>query len=120
MDERHIAAAAAIIEGRSVQDAATAAHRSDPKTIYKWAEEPEFQAVVLRGIKARALLTLALYANGETNPKMGQAALAIMKWMGAAKKPGRVPSGPPGHKDEETDLPEFSREQLERLEGEER
>ena len=44
MDERHTAAAAAIIEGKSVEDAATAAHRGDPKTIYRWAEEPEFLA----------------------------------------------------------------------------
>lgn len=118
MDERHTAAAAAIIEGKSAEEAATAAHRSDPKTIYKWLEEPEFQAVILRGVKARALANLALYVNGGINPRMGQAALAIMKWMGAAKKPGRVPSGPPGKKDEETDLDEFSREQLERIEGE--
>lgn len=87
------------------------------RAVLKWAEEPDFRAVVLRGIHAKALITLALYANGEVDKKEGDAALAIMKWMGVPKTP-RAKKEPPVD-DPEEDLGEFSREQLERLEGEE-
>ena len=116
MDERHTAAAAAIIEGKSTVEAAIAARRI-PETIYKWLEEPEFQAVVLRGIKARALMNLALYVSGHIDPKVGQAALAIMKWMGAGKPKTRGSKVEP-EVEEETDIGEFSEDQLRRLKGE--
>ena len=115
MDERHTAAAAALIAGLGVDEAAKAAHRV-PKTIVQWAEEPEFQAVVLRGIKANALITLALYSKGRVDAKEGQAALAIMRWLGAGKARKKGPSAPD---EDETDLGEFSQDQLERLRGEE-
>ena len=116
MDERHIAAASALVAGKSIEEVAKAAHRV-PATIYKWAEEPDFRAVVLRGIHARALITLALWANGEADPKQGQAALAIVKWMGVSKTPRTKKE--PTVDDPEEDLGEFSREQLEMLKGEE-
>lgn len=114
MDERHIAAASALVAGKSIEEVAKAAHRV-PATIYRWAEEPDFRAVVLRGIHAKALITLALYANGMVDKKEGDAALAIMKWMGVSKTP-RTKKEPPVD-DPEEDLGEFSRDQLERLEG---
>lgn len=116
MDERHIAAASALVAGKSIEEVAKAAHRV-PATIYKWAEEPDFRAVVLRGIHARALITVALWANGEADPKQGAAALAILKWMGVAKKVIVPDVKAVALGQDEEDLGEFSREQLERLEG---
>jgi hypothetical protein len=117
MDERHTAAAAALIAGLGVEEAARVAHRV-PKTIVQWAEEPEFQAVVLRGIKANALLTLALYSKGQVDAKEGQAALSIMRWLGASKTTVTLKDGKtPKLGEDVNDIPELSEEQLGRVMG---
>lgn len=89
-----------------------------PHTLYRWLDDPEFQAAVIRGIRSLAILTLAQYLKHGVDPKAGQAALATLRWLGAGK-PGTKPrqSREEAAGEDETDLDEFSEEQLKRLKG---
>ena len=116
MDDRQKVAAAAIAEGKTVEEAAKEVGRT-PRTIYKWLDDGEFQVSVLRGIRGLAILALAQYLKSGEDPKGGQAALATLRWLGAGKpgKPRQNPKEP--EVDDETDLGEFSEESLKRLKG---
>lgn len=116
MDDRQTAAVAALAEGKTIEEASNDAGRSS-RTVMKWLEDLDFQAAVIRGLRALALLTLAQYLKHGTDPKAGQAALATLRWLGAGKpgKPPKDPKEPAG--EEETDIGEFSKDQLRRVEG---
>ena len=114
MDDRQTAAVAALAAGKTIEEAANDSGRS-PRTVMKWLEDLEFQAAVIRGLRALALLTLAQYLKHGADPKAGQAALATLRWLGAGKP--RSARKAESVVEEETDLGEFSEEQLSRLKG---
>ena len=117
MDDRQKQAATAIAAGKTIEEVSNEVGRS-PRAIRKWMEDPEVQAAVIRGIRALALLTLAQYLKHGEAPKAGQAALATLRWLGAGKpKRADVVDHRGAHEDDETDLDEFSEEQLRRLKG---
>ncbi len=115
MEDRQTAAVAALAAGKPIEEAAKASGRS-PRTILKWLEEPEFQTAMTRGIRAQALLALSEYLHSGENPTVGQAALAALKWLGAGKPKTRG-SKAEAVVEEETDIGEFSEDQLRRVEG---
>ena len=114
MDDRQVAAVTALASGKTLEEAANASGRS-PKTVMKWLEEPELQSAFVRGLRALALQTLARYIKHGDNPKAGQAALATLKWLGAGKPQSARKAE--SKAEEETDLEEFSADQLRRLKG---
>lgn len=118
MDERQKVAAETLAIGAPIAEVSKLVGRSI-RTVHKWMREPEFQAEMLRGIRASALLTLAGYLKTGEDVKAGQAALATLRWLGAGKpsKPRQNPKEP--EVDDDTDLGEFSEESLKRLKGDE-
>lgn len=116
MDERQQIAAEGLAIGVPIAEVAELVHR-EPRTIHRWARDPEFQMAMIQGIRASALLALAQYLKTGEDVKAGQAALATLRWLGAGKptKPRGSPAEPVVEDD--TDLEEFSEEQLRRLKG---
>jgi len=113
VDERQKIAAAALGEGKSVEEAAEEAGRKPP-TVSKWLEDPEFQAALIHRIRGVALYMLAQNLKFGGDPKVSQAALGVLRWLGAGK-PSRTSTSPVV--EDETDLEEFSADQLRRLKG---
>ena len=105
----------ALGEGKSVEQAAEEAGRS-PRPISKWLEEPEFQAAMIRRIRGVALYMLAQNLKFGGDPKISQAALATLRWLGAGK-PRSARKAESGAEEDETDLGEFSEDSLRRLKG---
>jgi hypothetical protein len=117
MDDRQKLAAAALAEGKTTEMVANEVGRN-PRTIHKWLADPEFQAAVIRGVRGVALYMLAQNLKYGGDPKVSQAALATLRWLGVGKtKPRGSPKESPAEEDE-TDLGEFSEESLRKLKGE--
>lgn len=116
MDDRQKLAAAGLAEGKTIETVANEVGRS-PRTIHKWLTEPEFQGIVLRGIRGVALYMLAQNLKYGGDPKVSQAALAALRYLGAVKPKSRGSPVEPAAEGDETDLGEFSEESLKRLKG---
>ena len=117
MDDRQKLAAAALAEGKSVEEVSKEVGRS-VRTILRWMGGPDFQAAVLRGFRALAILALARYLKHGEDPKAGQAALATLRWLGAGKpRSARKAESVAEDDPDDPDLGEFSEESLRRLKG---
>ena len=116
MDDRQKLAAAALADGKVIEVVAKEVGRT-PNTVRKWLNDPEFQVAMIRGVRGTALYMLAQNLKYGGDPKISQAALATLRWLGAGKpgKPRQNPKEP--EVDDETDLGEFSEESLKRLKG---
>lgn len=119
MDDRQRAAAECLAIGTPMKEVCELVGRT-AHTVHKWVRNPEFQAEMIRGIRASALLTLAGYLKTGEDVKAGQAALATLRWLGAGKpKPRGSPKEPEAGDDpDDPDLGEFSADSLRRLKGE--
>lgn len=116
MDDRQKVAVELLAAGVPLSEVADVAGR-DPRTVFRWLHDPGFQAAMIQGIRASALLILARNLKSGGEPKEAQAALATLRWLGAGKpgKPRQNPKEPVV--DEDADLGEFSEESLQRLKG---
>ncbi len=90
----------------------------DPSTVLSWMLVKEYREMVLDNIEAGAVRLIIGYMSMDVLPDKDRAmfALALLRYK---KSPGSKSSTSGGKRDneDETDLAEFSKDQLKRLEG---
>lgn len=102
--------------GDSIEDVATAVSRSE-NTIRRWLLVKDFQAVIVENLAGAALVAVVEYLTGGTDAERARLGLSVLKMRTAKGQPGRPRKEIPDDDEDETDISEFSAEQIGKLTG---